>query len=338
MAAALGVAAIPIALVSWSERPNRTQVVHESLRTFDAAEPVSLPKMEAAPLSPPPAPPAPARPAVADVDASNASSVSAGAGPVIPDAPPRVAYSYGYRFRVPGDVLAAVQEGHLQLCLSMGTASCRVVSMRRSETRAEAPVRDHGYGGGAPVEQQPAASLEVQVAAPLADGFGRRLTASSGAAGGETVDRQIGAEDLSRDMVDFDARIRTREILIRRLSALLETRSGNIEQAVQAERAINDAQEELESARAQLAEMRGRVAMSRIAILYETAGAAPAPERANPIATAIARVGSLTAHSLAALLLIAGLAIPWGLAGALIWYLARWHRRRSEPREPAAGT
>jgi len=338
MAAALGVAAIPIALFTWPERPNRPQVVQESLKTLDTDEQVALPRMQAEPMAERPAPPGSAQEALADVDATGAAPVRPGAGPVIPRTPPRVAYSYGYRFRVPGDSLAAVQERHLRLCLSMGAASCRVVSMRRSETRPQAAARDYGYGGGQPVEQSPAASLEVQVAAPLADGFGRRLTASTSEAGGETVDRQIGAEDVSREMVDHEARIRTREILIRRLSTLLETRSGNIEQAVEAERAINGAQEELEAARAQLAEMRGRVAMSRIAIAYEAAGAAAAPAPDHPIATALDRIGSLTSHSLAALLLIAGLAIPWGLAGALIWTLARWYRRRADRREAAAGT
>jgi hypothetical protein len=338
MAAALGVAAIPIALFTWSERPRPAETVHENLSTFDVEESAAPPNAEAPQMAALPTPPAPARAALREVAEGEPPASSPGTGPVIPQTAPRVAYSYGYRFRVPGDALAAVQERHLQLCLSMGAASCRVVSMQRSETRAQAPARDHGYGGGQPAAQAPAASLEVQVAARLADGFGRRLAASTDSAGGEIVSRQIGAEDVSREMVDSEARIRTRETLIRRLSALLETRSGNIEQAVQAERAINQAQEELEAARAWLAETRGRVAMSRIAIAYEAAGAPSAPARSNPIATALDRVGSLTAHSLAALLLIAGLAIPWGLAGALIWYLARWHRRRTVTPEPVTGT
>jgi hypothetical protein len=332
MAAALALAGLPVVLFVWPDRP-RPVAAPQALSTFNAAEPPALAKVDypAAPVAPPPAPPAaPRAPGPVESEPPD-SPAPVRPGSVIPETRPRIAYSYGYRFRVPGDSLAAVQERHLQICLSLGEARCRVVSMRRSEPHPQArpPVRDQGYGG-APVEQEPAASLEVQVASPLADAFGRRLTQSAGAAGGEIVDRQIGAEDLARDMVDSEARIRTREILIRRLSTLLQTRSGNIEQAVQAERAINEAQEELEAARARLAEMRGRVAMSKIAIFYESAGAAAAPVQRDPIGKALGQVSAVTAQSVAVLLLIVGLTLPWAAAGVLIWFLARWHRRRAD--------
>jgi hypothetical protein len=115
-----------------------------------------------------------------------------------------------------------------------------------------------------PSDGDSGASLKLQVAASLAEGFGRNLDAIAGEGGGETVDRSIAAEDLSRQMIDSAARIRTREVLIQRLTGLLQTRSGNIAQAVEAERAINTAQEELEAARASLADMNGRVGCRRL--------------------------------------------------------------------------
>ncbi|HEX9933179.1 MAG TPA: DUF4349 domain-containing protein [Allosphingosinicella sp.] len=336
MAAAAAVAAIPIVLMSRQESLRTSQPMKEQLRTFDAAEapaPLSLPKMETATQPPPLARPAAPPPAdYVPADGSGAAPSS-----LLPETAPRVAYSYGYRFRVPNEALAPLQERHLQLCQSLGSVRCRVVSMRRSESRPEAGVRrDHGYGGGGEAPVEPAASLELQVAAEIADELGRRLTASTGEARGELADRQISGDDVSRAMVDSEARIRSREALIRRLSALLETRSGNIEQAVEAERSINQAQEELDAARTWLAETRGRVAMSRIAIAYEPLGAAAATRGdPNPIATALQRVGSLTVQSLAALLLVAGVVVPWALLGLLIVFAARWHRRRTDAAEAA---
>ena len=342
MAAALGLAAIPIVLLTLPDRPDPQPVVQRSLKAFDvqsAPPPASAsPSLPAMPAPPPPPPPPPEETAARErlhLEPANTS----GPGPLLPEVAPRVAYSYGYRFRVPSAALASVQERHLQLCLSMGQARCRIVSMRRSEHRpqaAPAPARDHGYGGGEPpAPDQPGASLEVQVAAPLADEFGRRLTASASESGGETVDRQIGAEDVSRAMVDSEARIRTRETLIRRLSALLETRSGNIEQAVQAERAINQAQEELDAARTWLAETRSRVAMSSIAISYEPSGAAATPTQRDPIARALGQAAAIGSQSVAVLLLILALALPWGAAGLLVWYLARGYRRRLAHSQPS---
>ncbi len=225
---------------------------------------------------------------------------------------PRIAYIYGYTFRLAAGDVAAVQERHLGLCRRLGAARCRVVSMRR----------------GGQAEGQPTAELELAVAAPLADAFGRRLVST--AAGATTVDRAIAAEDLTRQMIDSDARIRTRETLIRRLTGLLETRSGNIQQAVEAERAINNAQEELEAARALLEEMRARVAMSTVEIRYQ-AEATPAAPAGNPAADAFAQLGRLAAASLGVLILVAGIALPWLLAGALVFVVMRVLRRRRDP-------
>jgi|GEM_PF-326119 len=337
MAAAVGVAALPIVILAWPDRPPM-QRAQESLQTFDVeggpapSMSVRMPSMPPVAAPPPPPPPPPRPEEGSRALASAAPPVGGtGAGPLLPDVAPRLAYSYGYRFRVPGAALASVQERHLQLCLSMGQARCRVVSMRRSETRpgsSPPPRPDYGYGGGAaPAPESPAASLEVQVAAPIADEFGRRLTASAGEAGGETVDRQIGADDVSREMVDSEARIRTREMLVRRLSALLETRSGNIEQAVQAERAINQAQEELDAARTWLAETRGRVATSKIAIFYEPSGAATRAAERDPIGKALAQAASIATHSVAVLLFILSLTVPWAAIALLIAYFVRRRRR-----------
>jgi hypothetical protein len=327
LAAAVAVTGGSMGLIALSERREAPRTVPQQLRTMDAALP-SVPMPANAPVPSPPAPPPPPqeRLALADVETEPGDRP----GGIIRETAPRIAYSYGYRFRIPAAALAGVQERHLQLCLELGELRCRVVSMRRSETRAAAPASDRGYGGGAPAEQ-PGAALELQVATALAHQFGRSLGTAAGAAGGETVDRQITAEDLSRQMVDSEARIRTRETLIRRLSALLETRSGNIQQAVEAERAINEAQEELDAARIWLAEMRGRVTMSRIAIAYDPAGAAAVAERErNPFASSLAQIAALTSHSFAALLLVFGVLLPWGAIVLLIVLAARWHRRRTD--------
>jgi len=223
---------------------------------------------------------------------------------------PRIAYTYGYSFRLDRARIAAVQERHLVLCGRLGPALCRITSMQRGGTS----------------EDDAGANLKLQVAAALAEGFGRGLIAVANEGGGETADRSIAAEDLSRQMVDSEARIRTREILIQRLTVLLQTRSGNIEQAVAAERAINEAQEELEAARTALADMRGRVAMSSIDISYVARGAAP--DTGNPIAQAFGQVASTAAASLGAMILIVGIAFPWAMVGALLFLLARAVRRR----------
>jgi Domain of unknown function (DUF4349) len=286
---AIGLTAIVLALFvfAWARSERMGQAIHSAsmeLRTFDVAE------------EPPP-------PVLAD------GSAQSGASAAVAVATPRIAYTYGYSFRLDAAAIASVQERHLALCRRLGPALCRVTAMQRGE----------GHGDAA-------ASLNLQVAAPLAERFGRALTTISTDAGAETVDRRIEAEDLSRQMIDSAARIRTRETLIRRLTLLLETRSGNIQQAVGAERAINTAQEELEAARAWLAEMQGRVAMSAIEIGYQDRPAAAAP--VSPIGDSLHQVGALATTSIGAMILLAGVAAPWLLLVVLIVLLVRAIRRR----------
>lgn len=275
------------------------------LQVYDMAPPppadMRLPSIDIsmAPAAPPPPPVAPAAP---------------GATPrALATTVPRIAYSYGYAFRLPASAVATVQERHLELCRSLGAARCRVVGLHRGT----------GEDGAA------AASLELQVAAAIADPFGRRLVALAAGAGGEAIERTVSTEDLSRQMVDSEARIRTREVLIRRLTWLLETRSGNIQQAVEAERAINTAQEELEAARAWLADMRSRVAMSDLSIEYRVTAAA-SPEARGPLARSVANVGDLFVESVAALVLVVGALLPWLALLGLVFLAVRAIRRRGE--------
>jgi hypothetical protein len=271
----------------------------EALKSFDVQE------------EPPPGIDVPANDAPAVRMAPTEPGAPAEVSPIAVNVP-RIAYTYGYSFRLDRDRIAAVQENHLALCRRLGPALCRVTAMQRGGT----PDGDAG------------ASLKLQVSASLAEGFGRDLVAIAGAGGGETADRSIAAEDLSPQMIDSAARIRTREVLIQRLTGLLQTRSGNIAQAVEAERAINDAQEELEAARASLADMQGRVAMSAVEIAYVARGAAPAS--ANPIGRALDQVASAASGSVGAMILILGIFLPWAMVGGLLVLAVRTVRRRRE--------
>ena len=292
----------PIGIFACSER--QQPVAREALKTFSVARemPPSAPDM---PVAPPP-PQA--------VEPRSETPAAASPNPLLPETVPRIAYTYGFRFRLPAGAVAALQERHLTLCQRLGEARCRIVSMGRGERRDE--------------DEAVSAALELEVAASLAARFGQQLAASAGEAGADPVERNIAAEDLSRPKVDSEARIRTRETLIRRLSALLETRSGNIQQAVEAERAINQAQEELDAARNWLGEMRGRVATSRFRIAYDSDE--PAAPRRNPLAASFDQIGALTVQSLAVIVLVAGVALPWAAAGLAFLALARWQRRRRE--------
>ena len=93
--------------------------------------------------------------------------------------------------------VAVAQDRHIALCDRLGGARCRVLEMRRSAA-------DDGYAGG---------SLKLVVDARLARRFGQALAAAVGQGGGRLAESSIEAEDLSKQIVDTEARQRARQAL-----------------------------------------------------------------------------------------------------------------------------
>jgi hypothetical protein len=232
------------------------------------------------------------------------------ATPIIAAAP-QIAYEYSYGFRLPTEALAKVQTKHVALCDSLGVARCRVIDMKRSAGEGD-------YASG---------SLQLAVASSIARPFGARLSEAAGEEGGTLADSGITAEDLSKQIVDTEARLRQRTLLATRLTELLATRKGSVAELVEAERAVAQVQEEIDQARSWLAQMRGRVAMSKISVSYSSASPAGGGF-AEPIREVLGRASAILGISVAALItLVVGLG-PWVALIALGWWLWRRRRRR----------
>ena len=255
-----------------------------------------------------------------DIAADAADDQPASAPATLAVAMPRIAYSYSYGFQVPEAELAPLVRQHRALCDRMGPQRCRLVGL------------EQGTGEGA----YPTAKMELQVAAAEATRFGTELGRAATAAGGRTVDTTIGAEDLSKQMVDTAARIRTKEQVVGRLSEILRTRTGNVAQLVEAEKAIAQAQEELEAARGWMAQMAGRVAMSKVQINYSAA--TRTGNTLPSIGESLGRSFAAFGQSLAVLLNLLILLLPWVLLGGSVLLAVRAYRRRTAERATRADT
>ncbi|WP_241657263.1 DUF4349 domain-containing protein [Aurantiacibacter suaedae] len=231
------------------------------------------------------------------------------AGGEIPVSIPQIAYVYEYGFRVAASDMAPLQERQIALCESMGPQQCRVLEMRSSGDEG-----DYAYG-----------SLNLAVAAEKARAFGSQLAATAGEAGGEQVSTAITGEDLSKQIVDTEARLRARTALRDRLMEVLETRRGTVAELVEAERGVAQVNEEIDQARSWLAEMRGRVDFSRVNVQYQS-GAPSGGGFVEPIRQAFGSVGSVLGTVIAALIMLATAAVPVAL---VLWLgLLGWRRWR----------
>lgn len=215
---------------------------------------------------------------------------------VIPFTLPQIAYRYNYGFVVPAGMIEATQRAHVAACDRMGPVRCRIVTMSRSNSG-----------------QDLSGELTVNVDAAKARNFGGELEKAVSGRGGEMSESGISAEDLSKQIIDTDARVKAKTLLAQRLTQLLATRQGTTADLVTAEKALSEVQEELDSARTQLADMKGRVAMSIISISYSTR-AAPSSGFLDPLKAGFSSAGKTLGDSLALLMHVLIAVVPWVLA------------------------
>lgn len=250
----------------------------------------------------------------ADEASSAQPAVPADGASAVTVAVPRIAYIYRLGFTVGTNGIAAAQKAHLALCDQLGPARCQLIALNRSGG-------DGAYAGGA---------MTLKVASSIARPFTEKLTQAIAGSGGRAVSNAVEAEDVSKAIVDTEARIRQRGILVERLTAILRNRDGKVADLVEAERSVATAQEELDQARGWLGELQTRVALSTIHIDY--AATAPAADGFfAPIGETIRESGSLFALSVRGLLTLLIIIAPWiAIGGLCLWGWRRWRRREPE--------
>lgn len=222
---------------------------------------------------------------------------------------PQIAYSFELGFRVPASAIKSLQERHADLCEARGPDTCRIISMRQADN-------DGAYSYG---------TLQLAVAADSAREFAKELEQSSGAVDGETTASSITGEDLSKQIVDTEARLRARSLLRDRLMEILRTRRGTVAELVEAERSVAQVNQEIDQARSWLAEMRARVAFSQMAISYE-AGSRATGSFTAPIRDAWGSLGGILGTMIGFFLMAFAVVLPIALVvWACLWL---WRRIR----------
>lgn len=251
--------------------------------------------------------------AIQDPASASAAGVAAGRDGIPPAAItpglPKIAYVYSYGYRLAADAISPLQRRHADYCEAQGPRVCRILALQQSGDEGD-------YAQ---------ATLELAVAAPRARKFGAELARAVEEAGGKEVSSSIAGEDLSKSIVDTEARLRARTLLRDRLMEVLATRRGTVTELVEAERGVAQVNEEIDEARSWLTEMQGRVEFSRLTVNYS----ASAPSEGgflSPIRSVFGSLGSIFGTAIAALIGFIAIVGPFGLTGWLVWRL--WRRYR----------
>ncbi len=251
--------------------------------------------------APPPASPATAKAAMAAAPTSATATI---------------AYSYKLGFELPNRRLDAVVAAHRAACTALG-ARCQLLNSSRA-------------GGDGDAAE---ASLDLRLVPAEVAPFTARITASSTAAGGTLLDSRTTGEDVTRQLIDADAALKAKRTLRDRLQTLLESHQGRLADLLEVEKSLSETQQALDTATAELAELRQRVSFSTLTITYRAEH--PLGSTGRPLAEALANAGQTLATSLALLVTAALALLPWLVPiGGIVWLLARWRARR-RARRPA---
>lgn len=264
-----------------------------------------------------PPPPAASAPAEADAASSAEPAAPSQTQPAqqtgTPVGLPMLAYKYGYQLELPARGVAGMLSRHEAQCAAAGPRVCQVIAVERS-----AAGRD-----------EITARLEMRAEPRWLARFRAGLEEQAEDAGGRLAGSNTETEDLTRSIIDTDARLRAHVALRDRLLRLLAERPGKLADVLEVERELARVQGEIDSGTSQLSAMRARVATSALEIRYETRGAAVTDGTFAPLADAGDSFVRNMVLAFAGLLTLLSFLLPIGLVvGAVVWAVLAWRRRR----------
>lgn len=265
--------------------------------------------------SEPAAAPAPGAPPPMDADGGAAGAQ----GPATPGqagGPMPVlylAYSYAMGLEVPSDRLSNVMDRHIETCQTAGPRLCQLIGSNR-------------YGDP---ESQMQGNVSLRAEPAWLQTFMSGINADAEQAGGRLMSRSVNSEDLTRQIVDTEARLRALTSLRDRLQALLRDRPGRLSDLLEVERELARVQAELDGITSSLAVMRTRVAMSQLDLSYQSAPRSVGSDTFRPLRDAFANFLNIVVIGFAAIIGIIAALIPIAVVVIPVaWLLLRWRRAR----------
>jgi hypothetical protein len=245
--------------------------------------------------------------------------------PPVPGTPPgnvMLAYAYTYGIEVPAVRVSAVMKAHEKICTDAGPALCQVLGSS-TNTIGEYDIRGQ---------------LNLRAEPRWLANFRGQLDGDAKAAGGKTTSTNVSTEDLTRSLIDTEARLRAATTLRDRLQALLASRPGKLSDLLDVERELARVQGDIDSTQSNLAVMRTRVNMSTLTIDYASAGAPVTDTTLQPIKEALVRFIAIIAEGLGNIIKLIAFVLPWALAlWLIVWLLGLWGRRRARAKAAEKG-
>jgi hypothetical protein len=147
---------------------------------------------------------------------------------------------------------------------------------------------------------------------------------------GEVTSVNLQRDDVTAQGADLDGRIKALKISIERLEKILES-AGSSSEVIEAETALSQRQQELESLQLQRRSLTDQVALSTLSVSFEQEGK-PGAVAPGGFRGGLIRGWNALIDTVNAIVTAAGAAVPWlgiGLVVGVGWWLIRRARRGS---------
>jgi len=264
---------------------------------------------------------APAAEAVTAPSADAASEVAgAPAAPPVGVSIPQLAYVYKYALAAPPKKVRGLVSKHEQVCWAAGPTVCQVTGSNVSEDGPD----------------KISATLTLKAQPAWLRTFRAGLEDDTKAAGGRMVTSDTSSDDLSGDMVDTEAALRSQVVLRDRLEATLRSRKAKVSELFEMEQQLAQVRGQIDATRAHLAMMKGQVATSELRIDYRSEGVIAPTGSLAPLGAAAGDVVGIFVFTLAFLIRALAVIAPVAGLGALVWWLAKLmeQRKRAAAKPP----
>ena len=231
-----------------------------------------------------------------------------------------LAYRYGYGLVMPSAAVKSTSDKHMQICRDAGAALCQVTGSN-TNSYSEEDIR---------------ANLSMRAQPEWLQTFVSGMKADMSEIDGRIQNENTSVEDLTRSILDTDARLKAKRTLRTRLENLLETRNAKLPDLLALERELARVQAEIESATANLKALRARVSMSVVNITYTSERVAVSRSSVSPIGEALKDFVGIVSEGLASVIRFLAALLPWMIfvitPGV---FLLRWFwRRRKKSTKP----
>ncbi len=227
-----------------------------------------------------------------------------------------LAYRYNYTFALPAKAVKPAMEGHMKICVTAGPDKCQVLRSHNSQ---------HS-------DTKISAFLSLRAEPGWLKTYAKDVQDDVEAAKGEMRSSDVSAEDLTRQILDTDARLKAQITLRDRLQGLLETRNAELKDLLALERELARVQSQIESATTTLNVLRKRVSMSVVDIHYNSQSVAVSRSAFAPIGDALKDFFRTLSRGLASVIYFFAAILPWLLLVILpgLWLLRWFWRRRRQ--------